>query len=106
MNTNLKSLIENLLLKEFSPSQLQIEDESWQHGGGPHAQSHFKIVIVSERFEGIKLLNRHRQIQSTLADVITQIRALSLHTLTPSEWESASEKNTSFRSPGCHNRQN
>lgn len=104
MKGNLKTAIQSRLENEFSPIHLQVEDESWQHGGGPDAQSHYKIVVVSEKFVGQKLLARHRQIQSTLADIIAQIRALSLHTLTPDEWASAEENNTHFRSPGCHNK--
>lgn len=104
MKTILKTIIQERLTQEFSPIQLQVEDESWQHGGGPDAQSHFKIVIVSPAFSGLKLLARHRKVQSVLAEVISQIRALSLHTLTPDEWAIAKEQNSSFRSPGCHNK--
>ncbi|NBO38051.1 BolA family transcriptional regulator [bacterium] len=104
MKKNLKSTIEDILNQSIAPVYLHVDDESWQHGGGPEAQSHFKVIVVSEKFSGLKLLARHRQIQSTLADVIMQIRALSLHTLTPEEWASANENNTNFRSPGCHNK--
>lgn len=104
MNLSLKSQIEERLSQQMHPEFLQVTDESWQHGGGPDAQSHFKVIIVAEQFAGQKLLARHRLIQSSLADIIARIRALSLHTLTPDEWQKSGENSREFRSPGCHNK--
>jgi BolA protein len=103
MNQNLKDKMTERLHQEFQIQHLEVVDESWQHGGGPQAQSHFKITIVSEQFKEMKLLARHRRVQSTLAEIISQVRAISLHTLTPTEWAQAQAGNVHFRSPGCHN---
>jgi BolA protein len=100
----IKTQIEELLTQKLSPSVLQVEDESWQHGGGPQAQSHYKVIVVSEHFAGQKLLARHRLVQSVLSEIVSRIRALSLHTLTPQEWQEAQATGTGFRSPGCHNK--
>lgn len=104
MNATIKTIIENRLAQEFKPMHLEVVDESWQHGGGAATESHFKVVVVSEIFDGLKLLARHRLVQATLSDVIKQIRALSLHTLTTNEWQKTGENRSSFRSPGCHNK--
>jgi BolA protein len=101
---SIQTQIEQRLLQNLEPLHLEVVDESWQHGGGPDAQSHFKIVLVSAQFEGQKLLARHRLVQSILAEIVSRVRAISLHTLTPTEWQKAEETDVSFRSPGCHNK--
>ncbi|MBM3382926.1 MAG: BolA family transcriptional regulator [Betaproteobacteria bacterium] len=102
--TLIKTQIEEILTEKLNPKHLQVEDESWQHGGGAQAQSHYKVIVVAEQFTGLKLLARHRLVQSALADVVSRIRALSLHTLTAEEWEKAESDGVGFRSPGCHNK--
>lgn len=102
--TNIKSQIENILTRELKPSFLDVVDESWQHGGGPDTQSHYKVIVVADNFQGLKLLARHRLVQGFLAEVIGRIRALSLHTMTPEEWEKSGQSQGNFRSPGCHNK--
>lgn len=104
MQPRMKTQIEELISRHIEPEHFEVTDESWQHGGGPEAQSHFKIVVVSNRFVGQKLLARHRVVQAILADIVAQVRAISLHTLTPEEWQNAAENNVNFRSPGCHNK--
>jgi|1048.fasta_scaffold54784_2 BolA protein len=104
MQSSIKSKIEELLGQQIKAEFIEVTDESWQHGGGPEAQSHFKIIVVSTQFEGQKLLARHRLVQSILADIVSRVRAISLHTLTPTEWQKAEENDVSFRSPGCHNK--
>jgi len=95
--TLIKTQIEEILTEKLNPKHLQVEDESWQHG-------HYKVIVVAEQFTGLKLLARHRLVQSALADVVSRIRALSLHTLTAEEWEKAESDGVGFRSPGCHNK--
>jgi BolA protein len=104
VQTSLKDQIEMTISEFFKPEFLLVEDESWQHGGGASAQSHFKIVAVCAQFEGLKLLARHRLVQESLAHIIPRVRAISLHTMTPEEWSKAQQENFKPRSPGCHNK--
>lgn len=104
MQASMKNQIEKLINESLQPEVLLVEDESWQHGGGPNAQSHYKIVTVSNKFEGMKLLARHRLIQESIAQIVSQVRAISLHTLTPDEWSKAQKENFTPSSPGCHNK--
>lgn len=48
----------------------------------------FKIEIVSEQFEGKRLLERHRLVNSALAEEMKDIHALSItKALTPDQWK-------------------
>ena len=96
---NIKELMDKKLSEKLEPTYLKVEDESHFHHVPKGAQTHFKIEIVSSRFENKKLLERHRIINEILKEEITKIRACSLHTLTPSEWEK--DKTKAFRSPKC-----
>jgi acid stress-induced BolA-like protein IbaG/YrbA len=52
-------------------------------GGGDH----FEAVVVSDRFEGKGLVERHQAVYATLGDAMqSRIHALSLTTLTPSQY--------------------
>lgn len=49
---------------------------------------HFDAVIVSDAFEGCSRVQRHQLVYSALGDRMRQeIHALSMRTLTPSEWK-------------------
>ena len=64
------------------------------------AESHFKVVVVSESFAGARPIERHRVINALLADQFAQgLHALALHTLTPEDW--FSKGGTVSDSPPC-----
>lgn len=56
-----------------------IQDES----GGE--ESKFMIDIVSEQFEGLPLLKRHRAVYGLIADEMKIVHAVTLATNTPEE---------------------
>jgi acid stress-induced BolA-like protein IbaG/YrbA len=48
---------------------------------------HFTAIIVSSRFEGLRLIQRHQLVYGALGERMrAEIHALSMKTLTPSEW--------------------
>jgi len=78
--------IETILSQDFNPQYLVVENESHQHSG-PAQDSHFKVTLVSVRFEGQRSVGRHRQVYQALDCLMSQpIHALALHTYTPEEW--------------------
>lgn len=80
--------IENALRTALQPSHLDVINESHMHNVPANSETHFKVVIVSVDFEGESLIKRHRRINALLADHLAGgVHALSLHTLTPVEWE-------------------
>lgn len=81
-------------LQESIPSELvQVQDDSGRHKR--HKQSfgkggHYSLLIVSNEFEGMNLVERHRKIYGILNMGSVQIHALSISALTSKEWK---EKN-------------
>ncbi|MBF8780822.1 BolA family protein [Pseudomonas fulva] len=71
-------------LAELAPEHLQVLDESHMHSRGQ--QTHYKAVIVSERFAGLNSVKRHQKVYATLGELMGQFHALALHTYTPEEW--------------------
>jgi len=73
----------------FTPDVLEIVDESHRHAGHAGARDgrgHFLVRIVSNRFEGVRPLARHRMVYAALGPLMqTDIHALSLEALSPAE---------------------
>ncbi|MEE9445453.1 MAG: BolA family protein, partial [Cocleimonas sp.] len=78
----IQDTIETKLTELLQPEVLDIFNESHMHSG-PATESHFKVVAVSQAFEGKMLIARHRMLNKALADELNTIHALSLHTMTP-----------------------
>lgn len=88
---NVKQFITDILTSALSPSYLLVEDESYQHNVPEGAQSHFKVTVVSAEFEGKRLIQRHRQVNTLLDEALKgPVHALALHTLTPEQWKERS----------------
>ena len=77
------------LIATFTPLECQLEDESHLHAGHAGAASgggHYRLHIVSERFEGLSRLSRHRLVYDCLRDMMhTDIHALAIVAVAPSE---------------------
>jgi len=78
--------IHQQLEAKFSPTHLDVENESHMHNVAPGSESHFKVTIVSDLFDGLMLIKRHRAVTEELKEVLMRIHALALHTMTPNEW--------------------
>jgi BolA protein len=81
--------IRDLLTAALAPSVLELTDESALHAGHAGAASggsHFRVKIVSPRFEGQRLVMRHRLVYDSVHDMMhTEIHALAITALAPSE---------------------
>jgi BolA protein len=81
--------IRRLLTEALAPSVLELSDESAAHAGHAGAASgggHYRLTIVSSRFEGIRLVMRHRLVYDSVHDMMhTEIHALAITALAPSE---------------------
>ncbi|MBT0724761.1 transcriptional regulator BolA [Rosenbergiella sp. S61] len=96
----IRQTIEEKLFQAFSPSHLDVQNESYRHNVPAGAESHFKVIVVSEQFTNQRFLARHRSIYSILsAELAGGVHALALHTYTPKEWEGLQD--TVLSSPDC-----
>ena len=81
--------IRTLLTAALAPSVLELSDESAMHAGHAGAASgggHYNLKIVSSRFEGQRLVMRHRLVYDSVHDMMrTEIHALAITALAPSE---------------------
>lgn len=78
-------------LQSLSPQHLELVNESMNHAGYFEGkESHFKLTIVSEAFEGKRPVMRHQQVYAEVSPLLTSqggsIHALAIHAYTPNEW--------------------
>ena len=52
----------------------------------------FNVVLVTDEFVGVKLLDRQRQVNAALKDIVDRIHALSLKTWTIADYEKKKEE--------------
>lgn len=81
--------IRALLQAALAPSRLEVDDDSHLHAGHAGAASgggHYRVKIVSERFEGQRLVMRHRLVYDAVQGMMhTDIHALAITAVAPSE---------------------
>lgn len=99
-NHNLvESIINDKLQQAFTPSILRVVNESHQHNVPEGSESHFKLLVVSDAFSGIRKIQRQQSVYKVLADELAgSVHALTMQTLTPDEWEL---NQTVVTSPQC-----
>ena len=86
----MNEIITEKLTESFAPESLRVVDESHQHEGHaghrPGGETHFRIYIVSGAFRGKSRIERHRMINTTLAqELSTRVHALAIHANAPGE---------------------
>jgi BolA protein len=83
-----KQRITEKLTAAFRPQSLEVVDESHQHEGHaghrPGGETHFRIYIVSDAFNGKPRLARHRMINEALSgELAGGVHALAIHAKAP-----------------------
>jgi stress-induced morphogen len=74
--------LQEIIQRAFPDATVEVRDMT---GGGDH----FEALVVSGRFEGMGLIERHQAVYGALGDAMrAQVHALSLKTLTPSQYQS------------------
>ena len=92
-------VITDKLTQSFTPFHLEVINESNRHHVPPNSETHFKVVIVSDQFEGQRLIARHRAVNTTLAhELANGVHALSISAYTQVEWQDVTEVP---RTPNC-----
>ncbi|MFZ7172965.1 BolA family protein [Avibacterium volantium] len=95
-----QQVLEQKISQKFTPHFLHIENESHMHSSGRGADSHFKVVLVSDMFNGVRKVARHQMLYQLLAEELKNgIHALALHTYTLDEWQALAQQFP--KSPNC-----
>ena len=86
-----KNNIENLILKNYEPNFFSVLDVSEQHRGHLNfkegVESHFEIIIVSEKFINLSRVERHRMVNQTLKEeFLSDLHSVVLKTYTSEEY--------------------
>jgi BolA protein len=87
---SVKSRIEKKLQIAFQPESLGVVDESHLHAGHagarPEGETHFRVTLVSPVFAGKSRVERHRLVNSALAEELAgPVHALAVHASAPGE---------------------
>jgi len=85
--------IEEKLRQAFAPARLEVVDESAAHAGhaglaehGGAGETHFRVHIVSDAFDGRSRLERQRAVNAVLAEELSgPVHALSIRAQAPGE---------------------
>jgi stress-induced morphogen len=87
----LGSTIRSKLAAAFSPTVLDVLNESHMHSVPKGSETHFKVVVVSSRFENQSLVERHRAVNALLREEFETkgLHALSIVAKTPQQWEAS-----------------
>jgi BolA protein len=83
-------MIKTRLTESLSPESLEVIDRSHEHAGHEGAKDgggHFDVFIVSQAFEGMNSVARHRAVYDAIGDAMGgEIHALSIRAYTPDEF--------------------
>lgn len=100
MSGDVENELVRRLVERFGPRQLQVLNESHMHSVPKNSETHFKVVIVSEVFEPMSRVARHRAVHAAVGTLLEEgIHALSVQAHTPAQWSARGGEVTP--SPKC-----
>lgn len=92
--------IEAAVQEGLKPLHLQVLNESHGHRVAPGSETHFRVIVVSEAFEGRPKVARHRAVYGLLQGPLSRgVHALAIEALSPGEW--ASMEGPRLTAPPC-----
>ncbi|GMI13998.1 hypothetical protein TrLO_g2096 [Triparma laevis f. longispina] len=96
--------ITSKLTQTFSPTFLQVLNESHMHNVPKNSETHFKVVVISDQFKGVKLLQRHKLVNVALKEELEgEVHALSIVAKDIAQFETlgGAQKYAPDPSPSC-----
>lgn len=90
MNEDRPTMIRQRLEAALAPDQLEVHDDSHKHRGHEGAKAgggHYRVIVVSDRFQGLSRIQRHRLVYEAIGEAMRAdvVHALSIQALTPDE---------------------
>ena len=86
----LAEIIASRLTDQLAPSRLEVINDSHRHAGhmgdNGTGESHFTVIVESDRFVGLNRVARQRLVNQALADLLSsRIHALAIRARAPGE---------------------
>jgi len=97
----IESQIINTLSRSLNLLSLKIINESLMHNVPEGSETHFKIVVITNDFNNLSIIKRHKLIYKTLDHLMSKIHALSIHAFNEEEFKL---KPIILDSPECANK--
>ncbi|XP_044726685.1 bolA-like protein DDB_G0274169 [Chrysoperla carnea] len=95
----IENSIRQKITNALKTTHLEIINESYMHNVPKNAETHFKVVIVSDNFSNVPLIKRHRLVNDLLKEELNGgVHALSIVAKTPEQWQN---NQTIESSPNC-----
>ena len=90
MSGPVESELARRLGERFAPHHLEVLNESHQHSVPENSETHFKVVIVSDLFEPMSRVARHREVHEAVGPLLDGggVHALSIQAHTLAQWTS------------------
>jgi BolA protein len=86
-----KGSIENKIINTLNECMnicsLKILNESFMHNVPKDAESHFKLVIVSNDFNNLSHIQRHKLVYKHLGNIMNDIHAISIQSFNEDEFK-------------------
>ena len=87
-----KLKIDQLIIDLFKPHFFSVSDVSEQHRGHQNfkenVESHFEIIIVSEKFDNRNKIERHRMVNKSLKEeFLSDLHSVTIKTYTIDEFK-------------------
>ena len=87
-----KLKIDQLIMDHFKPQFFSVSDVSEQHRGHQNfkenVESHFEIIIVSEKFDNRNKIERHRMVNKSLKEeFLSDLHSVIIKTYTIDEFK-------------------
>ncbi|KAI6208954.1 hypothetical protein M3Y96_00169500 [Aphelenchoides besseyi] len=94
----LTRVIRQKLTDFFQPVHLEVECESRLHNVPSGTEAHFRVQIVSDKFDGLKHLDRQRMVNKVLeTEMQNGIHAIRIDAKKPGEYHGQSQ----VKPPAC-----
>lgn len=100
MEKPIENTIRAKIESAFKPiTFFEVINESSKHNVPKGSETHFKLTIITDHFNGMGLIDRHRKVHDLLSEELKGgVHALSLVTKTPEQWAKNSKVEAS---PNC-----
>ena len=87
---SIEAQIRDRLMVAFTPQRLDVINQSHLHAGHGSSpgtgESHYEVLIVSGRFQGLSRIERHRLVNTAVGELLaSKVHALALRTYAPGE---------------------